>query len=116
MNLMGKRGPPRCEEYEPVMSLLRRGYFHSLASLARHAGVSAQRIGQWAKEARLDWRERHRLYVEQEWDKTLKRVRRGKVGKRLSKDDLHKMIGLMCEGVPVKRIPPGRRALLDKPE
>lgn len=82
---MGARGPKPIDEKRHVLAMLRLGEFASLAEAAELAGVSPQRVGQWAEAEGIDWRRRRMQRLQSLWHLQLRRVRRGKPGKRLTK-------------------------------
>jgi ethanolamine utilization protein EutQ (cupin superfamily) len=74
---MGSRGPKPIDEKRHVLAMLRMGEFTSLVEAALVAGISPQRIGQWCKAEKLDWRARRKARVKALWLMAMRRQRRG---------------------------------------
>lgn len=83
-----KRGPKPVPEKDRIVQMLMEGQFATLVEASEIAGVSRQRILQWAEAAGIDWRARRRTYIEQVWLVEMRRQRiisKGKSPRRRSK-------------------------------
>lgn len=80
---MARSGPKPLDEKHHVLAMLRLGEFASLAEAAELAGVSPQRVGQWAEAERIDWRKRRAQRIRSLWLLHLRRAR--SPAKRLTK-------------------------------
>lgn len=70
------------------MELLRQGQFATLVEASHIAGVSRQRVLQWAVAAGIDWQACRQRYIEQLWLRALRRERmisKGKAPHKVSK-------------------------------
>lgn len=83
-----KRGPRPVPEKDRIVELLRQGQFATLVEASHIAGISRQRVLQWAVSAGIDWQARRQAYVEQLWLKALRRERmisKGKAPRKVTK-------------------------------
>jgi hypothetical protein len=83
-----KRGPKPVPEKDRIVQMLEDGQFATLTEASQIAGVSRQRILQWAEAAGIDWRAHRKRYLEQLWLVSLRRQRiiaKGKSPRRRSK-------------------------------
>lgn len=83
-----KRGPRPVPEKERIVELLRQGQFSTLVEASQIAGVSRQRVLQWAEAAGINWKSCRERYLEQLWQRALRRVRmiaKGKAPRKVTK-------------------------------
>jgi hypothetical protein len=109
--MMGTRGPRPIEAHHFILHGLRRGDFVSLSEAAKIAGVSGQRVGQWAKAARINWKARRRAAVRAAWRMELNRQRmkdRGVTPQRPTKAQMREATARLLIGKPITVLPPSR--------